>query len=148
MGADIEYLFRGTTVGFSGSVFPRVGLTSTSVDPVVATLFAAVASKFGQAVVQIIPVARFSGRMRDNQPSTPLAGLEGEFVIEATPEVISDCATSISLDLAKSVLERIGVVFPLNIYNLPDLSAALRLTKRLNHEQILEFVRAVERHPC
>jgi len=50
--------------------------------------------------------------------------------------------------VARAILEGFGVVFPLNIYNLPELSDALRLTKRLNHEEIFAFVRAAEERKC
>lgn len=148
MENDVAYLFRGTTVGFAGSVYPRVGLTSAAVDPIVATLFATTVSRHGQAVVHIIPVARFSGRVHDNRHSNQLAALEGEFVVEASPDKISACSVSVLVEAARNILEGIGVVFPLNIYNLPDLSDALRLTKRLSREEILVFVHAAEGRTC
>jgi hypothetical protein len=127
MEKDGEYLFRGTTAGFAGSVFPRVGLTSASADPVVATLFATTASRYGQGVVYIIPVARFFGRVHDNRQSGRLAALEAEFVIEVSPSEIAACSVPVPVAVATSILERMGVALPVNIYNLPDLSDALRL---------------------
>jgi hypothetical protein len=148
MENGVTYLFRGTTVGFTGSIFPRIGLTSTSVDPVVATLFATTVSKHGQSIVHIIPVARFASRISDNRSSNRLAELEGEFVIAASPEEIAACSVSVFGDVARKILEELGVVFPLNIYNLPDLSDALRLTRRLSREEILAFVRSAEERKC
>ncbi len=74
---------------FAGSVFPRVGLTSASADPVVATLFATTALQHGEAVVYAIPVDRLSGRVRDNRQGNRLAALEAEFVIEASPSEVA-----------------------------------------------------------
>ena len=148
MENDGEYLFRGTTVGFAGSVFPRVRLTSASADPVVATLFATTASRYGQGVVYIIPVAKFSARVHDNRQSDRLAALEAEFVIESSPSEIATCSVPLPVVVARSILERMGVTFPVNIYNLPDLSDAIRLTKRLSSEEILVFIHAAEESTC
>ena len=148
MENDGEYLFRGTTVGFAGTVFPRVGVTSASADPVVATLFATTASRYGQGVVHIIPVAKFSGQVHDNRQSGRLPALEAEFVIEASASEIATRSIPVSVAVARSILEQMGVAFPVNMYNLPDLSDALRLTKRLSREEILEFIHAAEESIC
>jgi hypothetical protein len=139
-----EYLFRGTTVGFEGSVYPRLGLTSASADPIVATLFATTASRYGQAVVHLIPVAEFSTRVDDNRQSNAVAACEAEFVIEASPSEIDTASRSITVAVARRILDQMGVTFPANVYNLPDLSAALHQTKRLSPEEIRVFIRAAE----
>ena len=61
----------------------------------------------------------FSGRAQDNRDSNQLAALEGEFVITASPTEIAACSTSVSAKVAQIILERMGIEFPLNIYNLP-----------------------------
>ncbi len=144
---EIDYIFRGTTLGYLGSIYPRIGLTSTTTDPVVATLFATTASRHGHAVVYIIPVAKLAGRLRDNRGSNRLAELEGEIVVDESPDEIAAKARAVEVGTAKAELERLGAVFPLNIYNLADLNDALRLTKRLSREEIRAFVRAVEGQP-
>jgi hypothetical protein len=139
----VAYLFRGTTIGFAGTIFPRLGLTSTTVDPVVATLFAATASRRGQPVVYVIPTARLTGAVQDRRGQSQLADLEAEFTVAMSPEEIASIATAVNVESAKMHLDRFGVVFPLNIFNLADLSDALRLTKRLRPDEIQLFVRAV-----
>ena len=47
-------------------------------------------------------------------------------------------------DEARSLLEQFGVIFPAAIYNLADLNEALRLTRRLSQDEIVQFVRTVE----
>jgi RHS repeat-associated protein len=51
---EVKYLFRGTSEGFAGSkAVQAAGMTPTSSDPAVATLFSMVASKNGNGILQI-----------------------------------------------------------------------------------------------
>jgi hypothetical protein len=144
---SVAYLFRGTTVGFSGTIFPRLGLTSTTSDPVVATLFAMTAARHGQPVVYVIPVARLTGPVQDRRGRSWLAALEAEFVVAMSPTEIASVARAVGVGAAKACLEGLGVVFPLNIFNLADLDTALRLTKRLRPDEIELFVHSVGSQP-
>jgi hypothetical protein len=71
-----------------GSIYPRFGFTSTSSDPVVATLFGTTASRHGKAMVQIIPMDKFAGRVHQSlddfaNPQELLASLPIQLRVQA-----------------------------------------------------------------
>jgi hypothetical protein len=137
---SVAYLFRGTTAGFTGSVYPRTGLTSMTVDPVVATLFAMTAAQFGNPLVYMISVSKLGGAIKDRRGRSFIADLEAEFVVAMSPTEIAGLPDAVAGDRARSLLEQLAVQFPPNIYNLADRDAALHLTKRLRSDEIEWFV--------
>src|SRR5438045_1957100 len=103
----VRYLFRGTTAGFPGSVFPRHGLTSLTADPVVATLFATTLQRFGPPLVLVVPVGRLTGALQDRRGRSKLAALEAEFVVAQSPESVAGVALTVGAGSAKAFLEGI-----------------------------------------
>ncbi len=60
MGGDPEYLYRGTTEGWPGNDCLREeGITCTTTDPLVATLFAVECRNHGPAIILAAPRAAF-----------------------------------------------------------------------------------------
>jgi RHS repeat-associated protein len=137
--SEESFLFRGTTVGFEGSpALQRIGVTPTSTDPAVATLFATEASRFGEGVVLLAP--------RSAVPTIPgnvLAALEAEVGVALKPVEFAARAQSVNLAEARAVLQQLGVELPAQVGGKAVLDATLRSSGRLTPEQIAEFVRAV-----
>jgi hypothetical protein len=142
-GERVAYLFRDTAVGFMGSVYPRLGWTSMTVDPVVAVVFALTGYHLGEPVVYVAPLTKLTRALDDRRGRTEIADLEEEFVVAMSPAEVAALSYAVAADQAKSALEQLGVRFPPNMYNLADQNAALRLTKRLRSDEIELFVRAV-----
>jgi RHS repeat-associated protein len=138
-GAAESYLLRGTTAGYPGSpALQRIGVTPTTTDPVVATLFATEASRYGEAVVLIAPRASLP-----TIEGNVLAALEAEVGVELTPLEFAARAQSVSLDQARSALGQLGIVTPAAIPNKAALDGALRSSPRLTADQIDAFLRSV-----
>ncbi|NEW47116.1 DUF6531 domain-containing protein [Nocardia cyriacigeorgica] len=130
-------LFRGTTTGYEGSPgTQRVGITPTSTDPGVATIFAIHSERFGESVVQIARssdltgVERYSGYI----PS------EAEVGLGMSPsEFASRASIEIPASAARSILSDIGISLP-NSIGIDDLTPLLRDTPKLTPGQINQFV--------
>lgn len=136
-------VFRGTTRGYAGSPgTQRVGITPTSSDPGVATIFATHSEKFGEAVVQIARpadlegVATYSGYI----------AREAEVGVELTPEEFSGRAsTEIPSHAARSILGRMGISIPSHI-GIADLDPLLENTPKLSPAQIGQFMEEAASH--
>jgi hypothetical protein len=137
---EAEFLFRGTTEGYPGSpALQRLGVTPTSTDPAVATIFAVEASNFGKGVVQIAPrglVPTIEGNV--------LAALEAEIGVELLPLEFAKRARPVSVDVARGTLREMGIDIPERIPDKAHLDAALRSRSQMSAEQIREFQRRVQ----
>ncbi len=132
-------LFRGTSVGYAGSPgTQKVGITPTSTDPGVATIFATHSEQFGQGVVQVAKsgnpnlagVARYPGYI----------AAEAEVGVEVVPDAFAQAADlTIPASQARSILGDMGISIPRQI-GVQDLSPTLASTPKLTPEQITEFV--------
>jgi hypothetical protein len=135
-------LYRGTTVGWPGNpVLQRLRYTTTTVDPVVATLFALEAANYGEAVV-LLCQREVVGAMLE--PGNVLADLEGEVVVSVTPaEFYQFVFASIGARQSRDFLSELGVELPAVIGGKRSLTAMLREHPRLTDEQIAAFDRLV-----
>jgi RHS repeat-associated protein len=139
-----EYYFRGTSVGYAGNEsLQRLGLTPSSTDPLVATLFAVESSNYGSGVVYIASSQDLSGVGKDH--SNVLGELEMEVVWRIQPlEFARRASISVDVSRAKSILYSMGFSVPGQIPDKDALRNALNSTPRLNKEQIRQFVQAAQ----
>jgi RHS repeat-associated protein len=132
-------LFRGTTEGFPGSpALQRIGITPTSSDPIVGTLFGIEASNSGRGVLLLAH--------RSSVPTVPgnvLATLEAEVGVGLAPAVFAQGARSIPISTAREALGKMGINLPTRIADKAALDQALRNSPRLSPQQIDEFLRHV-----
>ena len=139
-GEGEKYYFRGTTEGYEGNAsLQRIGITPVSTDPLVSTLFATEAERYGKGVVYIASasdldnVAILEGNV--------LNDLENEVGIDMLPKDFSDRAgIVITSQNARDILKDMGYSLPSNIYDKDDLSSILKNTPRLNDAEINNFV--------
>lgn len=140
---EITYYFRGTTRGFAGGTpAQRLGVTSTSTQPGVATVFATVAETLngGQGVVYIVSSHDMAGI--NIGAANWLNELEQEVVFDILPLDFAELATdSVSAARARQILAAMGRYIPprvtLQMQNLA-LSGLIPLTK----QEIEAFVQA------
>ena len=131
------HVFRGTTEGFAGNpVLQRIGLTPTSVDPVVATAFASEgASKGVNPLILFGPRSAFGETLGMGNVRSLL---EMEVSIGLTPSQFAATApNSVSLARARAILAEMGIEVPSSMYNA---DAFLRQSPRLTPEQIRKFI--------
>jgi len=117
-----NYLFRGTSVGYEGTVgLQAAGITPTTTDPAVATLFATRGSSFGQGVVYIanrtgLPVAEGNW----------FAGAEREVGVQMLPaEFAAQADASLSAMQARAILNSMGIQVPEVISSQGNIGATL-----------------------
>ncbi|MEU2255562.1 DUF6531 domain-containing protein [Nocardia xishanensis] len=134
---DCGPLFRGTTTGFEGSPgTQRVGVTPTSTDPGVATIFATHSERYGEGVVQIYRSGDVAGieRYPGYIPS------EAEVGLDISPADLSSRASvEIPASVARSILGDMGIHLPSTI-GVEDISPLLGETPKLTPGQINQFV--------
>ncbi|WP_435125545.1 ricin-type beta-trefoil lectin domain protein [Actinacidiphila sp. bgisy144] len=131
-------VFRGTTKGFEGSPgTQRVGITPTSSDPGVATIFATHSEQFGESVVQIATPEDLAGvpTYEGYISSEAEVGVElspGEFARRASIEIPASAAREILADMGISIPSRI---------TYGDLNGGILTdTPKLTPGQIGEFI--------
>jgi hypothetical protein len=114
-------VFRGTTKGFDGSAgTQRVGVTPTSSDPGVATIFATHAQQFGDAVVQIATPGDIAGV----ETFPGYIASEAEVGVDMSPaEFASRASMEIPVGVAREILSRMGIGIPSRI-GIGDLSGS------------------------
>ena len=132
-------VFRGTTRGYPGG---GSGVTFTSTDPGVATVFAVQKRGLGTPVIEIARKADLAHVPRLPSTSPSLARIEAEIIFDISPTEFSRLATQVPLDDAVRALNGMGVRVPSNV-PLSDVSSVLRELQKLNQTQIDEFLRAV-----
>ena len=141
MPAANVHLYRGTTRDWQGGESLRLlGITPTTEDPVVATLFALECCKFGEALVLF---CRRSAVQNLVQPSNVLVDLEREIAIGVSP---LDFAASYALRSVpamdcRNLLAELGFELPPLIENKHHLNLALKSSPRMSRRQIEEFDR-------
>jgi RHS repeat-associated protein len=134
---DDPPLFRGTTEDFDGSPgTQRSGVTPTSTDPGVATIFGTHAESYGDSVVRIALPGDVTGvpRYEGYIPA------EAEVGLEMSASDFADAASvKIPTSTAREILQDMGINIPLRI-GIEDLSPTLRETPKLTPDQIQRFI--------
>lgn len=136
-------LFRGTTRGYQGSAgTQRVGITPTTTDPGVATVFGAHAEQFGQSVIQIaqpgdlVGVATHEGYIAS----------ELEVGVELSPaEFASRASIEIPTSAARAILGRMGIEIPGRM-SIENISPTLANTPKLTPAQTQQFIKEAAAH--
>jgi hypothetical protein len=136
-GSESGYVFRGTTRGYPGG---GSGVTFTSRDPAVATVFAAQKRHLGTPVIEIARKGDLAHIPRLPSTSPTLAKIEAEIIFDLAPSEFSRLATQIPLNDAILALNRMNVRVPSNV-PLSDVSSVLRELQKLEPNQIEQFLR-------
>jgi hypothetical protein len=133
----VSYLFRGTSKGFAGNKSTALGgVTPTSSDPGVATIYAIEGKNYGEGVLHIALPEQFIGKeVAANVRKT----LEQEIVAGVTPtEFANQSSITISADQARGILKKLGIKIPGRI-SAEETTRVLLETPKLSKEQINEF---------
>ncbi|MEM7370408.1 MAG: RHS repeat-associated core domain-containing protein [Bacteroidota bacterium] len=129
--------YRGTTEGYPGGrSVQRTGVTPTSTDPVVSTLYAIESSKHGN------PVIYFARKSDIGDVETFGANLahDLEVGLGMLPDEFALKARSITLDQSKQILSDMGVKLPKAINSYSDLDNFVKdLGGKLSESQLNEF---------
>ena len=136
-----DFIFRGTTIGWPGNPAPQQGgFTSTSSDPLVATLFALECRRMGQAVVWACERSKLEQYIR--RPNV-LAELESEVAVSVAPLKFVELFQPLRIDVDDSLarLKRLGFEMPEVIADKHVLRNELGDKLRLNKAQIVEYIR-------
>lgn len=138
---DEAYYFRGTTIGFAGSsALQRIGVTPTTTQPGVATVFATVAETEhgGSGVVYIASSSNLEGI--SVLPSNVLSSYEFEVAFDMLPLDFAALASdSVSAIGARTILASMGVGIASRI-SLSEQSGLLQSLVPLSKSQIRHFV--------
>lgn len=134
---EVKYLFRGTSEGFEGlATHQKLGVTPTSSDPAIATIFAINSKTYGKGVIQVALPSELQGV---EVTGNVLQSLEKEVAIGLKPAEFANKATlTISADQARSILNNMGIKLPANI-PLEKISEVIKNTPRLSSSEIQQF---------
>lgn len=145
-GLDGNFLFRGTTEGYlGGRATQEIGITPTSTDPRIATIFANNSSKHGTAIVQIF-------NKEDIDSSKILErntfDFEKEVGINMLPNDLSKLSSlQISAKDATSILREMGYNIPSNP-SLDQLSSIFKELEAMDDKKINDFVDKAKKKIC
>lgn len=133
----VSYLFRGTSKGFAGNKATAFGgVTPTSSEPVVATIYAVEGQNYGEGILHVALPEQFIGKEVAANVRKPL---EREIVIGVTPtEFANQSILTISADQARGILEKLGIKIPSRVTR-ETATRVLEETLRLTKEQINQF---------
>lgn len=139
-----EIVCRGTSDdGWENPTLIAMGMTPTSSDPIVATLFGLRSQEYGsgQGEVQCATPLDLSGLMQGNPGS--LGAYESEVAIHTTPGgFASRASVRMTAQQARSLISRLfGVELPSRIGNNADLSYYIHNTPRLTQMDMSIFYR-------
>jgi RHS repeat-associated protein len=134
------YYFRGTTEGYAGNPsLQRIGITPTSTDHLVSTVFATEAEAYGNGVLHIASGADLKGV--NILEGNVLANLEKEVGIDLAPsEFAQKSSINISAKDARGILKEMGYNLPESIYSKEQLNSVLKNSPRLSQEEIQTFI--------
>ena len=137
-----EHLFRGARLnGDYESEYSGSGETPTSIDPIVATLFAPYQRSKGKAFVLILEKGQFRERL--GGPSLrKYSGIELAVNLALPPMEVQKLATkTLPIEISLAILKDMG--FPLieKLFGITQLQDALGDEKRLIPQQIEEYSR-------
>jgi hypothetical protein len=141
------HVYRGTSVGWAGSdAIQQLGITCTSSDLLVATLFAINCLRYGEGVVHLARFEQVNGLCAE---SNVLSHVECEITFAMLPTAFERLYVTKTVDALQSrrTLQSLGFSIPASIYNLTHLRELLHETRqkgqRLDVSQIEEFDRRV-----
>ena len=142
--SEKTYYFRGTTEGYEGSrALQRLGITPASTDPLVSTVFATEAEKYGRGVIYIASDSDLEGVIISE--GNVLSNLEREVCVEIPPKVFPEKAGMvISTQDSRRILKEIGYPLPNKIYSKNDLSEVLKEMPRLSKDEIQAYIDKVK----
>jgi len=132
-------LYRGTTAGWPGNdVLQELGFTPTTQDPLVATLFALDASRYGRAVVQRCEMRTVIGLIG---PSNNQWVVEREVKITVPPRVFEEryVAKTLPALRAREILAEMGFELAPVFADRDVFRRWLYDTPRLNNQEIGRF---------
>ncbi|MFT4155701.1 hypothetical protein [Parafilimonas sp.] len=134
---SVNYLFRGTSEGFEGSPqLQKIGITPTSSDPVVATIFSINSKNYGNGVLQVALPKDLQGV---EYTGNVLQSMEKEIGVGLKPaEFAQKTSITITSDQARDILKNMGINLPAKI-STEDISSVIKNTPRLSESQIDEF---------
>ena len=135
------YLFRGAlpTRHYAGS-YQGLGVTPTSVDPIVATLFACRYRMEGAAIVLIARKDDFGDCL--NGPNFGQFHYELAVNLDCNPAKFEQqCIVQVSVDQSLAVLRELGFELPPRLIDFDALRQALGMSPRMLSEQIAAFAK-------
>jgi len=142
----VPTLFRGTSEGYPGSPGnQRVGITPTTTNPAVATVFGTQSSQYGNGVVHVaVPgdVAAVDILPSGYSQSPTLGTVEAEIPVNMPPaQFANQASVTITAAQARSILSDMGINISGNITAQgSDLTNLLKGLPTLTSEQVQTFV--------
>ena len=135
-----SYFFRGTTEGYpSNASLQKLGVTPTSSNPLVATVFATNGEQYGNGILYVADSSDLKGVPIVS--SNVLCDLEKEVVFEMLPQEFTNKASiSISSIHAREILAILGYDIPSSI-GRGDISNIISGMPRLTQKEIISFVK-------
>jgi hypothetical protein len=150
---ETVYLFRGTTDGWPGSSNAvHDSLTYTSIDPLVATLFAVECRNHGKAVVLALERGRFP-EVEPGELDQVFQVMECSVTLSVAPlDFAKNAVWTFDVDRCLEVLSQLGISdLPPRIKGKSHLHDTLaeshRLGQRLTREQIRRFTALITGGP-
>ncbi len=143
-----RFLFRGTRTARSyGDTYTGNGVTPTSIDPIVATLYAARYRSEGPAIFLILEKDAFKDRI-DGPSVTSFAGMELAVNLDVTPmKAEQEALKIVSVDDCLRIIREMGHEMPEILRDLGALREALRYSPRLSPDEVDFFSKqALEIH--
>jgi RHS repeat-associated protein len=133
----VKYLFRGTSEGYSGSNAVRsIGVTPTSSDPGVGTIFSVNSKNYGNGILQIALPEELKGL---EATANVLKASEKEIAIGIIPtEFSKKVSLTITSDQARGILKNMGINIPARIAE-SEISNIISNTPKLTEKQIETF---------
>lgn len=134
------YLFRGALPSKSfDSPYEGIGVTPTSTDPIVATLFACRYRMRGPAVILISLKSDYNELL--DGPNLSSFGYELAVNIDLPPDEFERrCLCQVPVELSLQVLREMGYSVPSKIADHDGLAQSLQQTPRMYFEQITTYV--------
>ena len=141
------YLFRGTLPSSAfATAYQGPGVTPTSVDPIVATLFGCRYLMEGPAVVFLALKSDFQELL--DGPNLASFSHECAVNIELPPyEFEKRCRYCVSVRYSVSVLDQLGYRLPAKLPDLGALTQALTQSPRMPLEDIVRYVERCQQMP-
>jgi hypothetical protein len=143
--SEETYLYRGTIRGFPGGATSlAIPMTSTSTDPLVATIFGLACQRHGEAVVLIARRAQFQGVLHSHNW---FADVEREVALELPPaEFEKHSLVALPVQRCRDILIDMGFTnLPAGLADYDALRAAIhesdRREERLDREQLATFTK-------
>jgi hypothetical protein len=139
MAIQPPFLYRGTTVGWPGKeVLQQLGLTPTTSDPVVATLFSLWSARYGEAILEVCQFSDVAGLIG---PANWHSRVECEVVIAVPPAEFTTkfVIATVPAQTARRLLAEIGIELAPGFTNLDDFRLRLEGSARLDERKIAVF---------